>query len=108
MDTSGHLPWKVRSVRLSSRCPDPRGAGIINHESEFATGLLVPAGTPADIIRFLQAQIAQIAALPDVRERLGTLGFDPIGSTSDEFGAWIKAETTKWAPIVRAANVSIN
>ena len=80
MDTSGHLPWKVRSVRLSSRCPDPRGAGIINRESEFATGLLVPAGTPADIIRFLQAQIAQIAALPDVRERLGTLGLIRSGA----------------------------
>jgi tripartite-type tricarboxylate transporter receptor subunit TctC len=49
-----------------------------------------------------------ITALPDVKERLGTLGFDPIGSTSDEFAAWVKAETAKWAPIVRAANVKIN
>jgi tripartite-type tricarboxylate transporter receptor subunit TctC len=108
----GHL--RALAVEGAKRSPLLAGvptlaeAGIINHESEFATGLLVPAGTPADIVRLLQAQIAQITALPDVKERLGTLGFDPIGSTSDEFAAWIKAETAKWAPIVRAANVKIN
>jgi tripartite-type tricarboxylate transporter receptor subunit TctC len=49
-------------------------AGIPNHESEFAAGLLVPAGTPADVIELLHRQIARIMMLPAVKERLAMLG----------------------------------
>jgi tripartite-type tricarboxylate transporter receptor subunit TctC len=47
----------------------------------------------------------RIIALPDVKERLPTLGFEPIGNTPEEFEAQIKAEIEKWARIVRDANV---
>jgi len=49
--------------------------------------------------------MVRIIALPDVKERLPTLGFEPIGSTPEEFEAQIKAEIEKWARIVRDANV---
>ena len=82
-------------------------AGVPDHESEFATGLLVPAGTPQRIIAALQQQIADIVNLPDVRERLATLGFDPVASTPEAFTRWIRSETDKWAPIVRRAGVKV-
>lgn len=46
-------------------------------------------------------------ALAEVKERLATLGFDPIGNSPDEFGAWIKAEVAKWAKVIRAANIKM-
>jgi len=83
-------------------------AGIPNHESEFATGALVPAGTSKHVIDLLHGQIARIMTLSETRARLATLGFDPVASSPDAFTAWIETETAKWAPVVRQANVKIN
>ena len=47
-----------------------------------------------------------LIALPDVKERLPTLGFEPIGNTPEEFEAQIKTDLDKWARIVRDANVT--
>jgi tripartite-type tricarboxylate transporter receptor subunit TctC len=44
-------------------------------------------------------------ALPDVKERLTTLGFDSIASSPEEFGARIRTDTEKWAKVIRAANI---
>ena len=65
----------------------------------------MPAGTSKEIITSLHREMVRIIALPDVKERLPTLGFEPIGSTPEEFEAQIKAEIEKWARIVRDANV---
>ena len=43
-----------------------------------------------------------------MKERLATIGFDPIASTPDEFAVWIKSETAKWTPVVHEANVKID
>ena len=50
-------------------------------------------------------RMVRIIALPDMKERLPALGFEPIGNTPEEFEAQIKAEIEKWARIVRDANV---
>jgi tripartite-type tricarboxylate transporter receptor subunit TctC len=77
-------------------------------EAEFIMGVVVPAGTPREIVELLSSQIATILKLPDVRERLATLGYEPVGSTPDEFAARIKSETDKWSKVVRAANIRID
>jgi tripartite-type tricarboxylate transporter receptor subunit TctC len=66
---------------------------------------LAPAGTPREIIGALRDEIASVLALPDVKERLPALGFEVVGSTSEEFAARIKAETEIWGKVVRAANI---
>ena len=43
--------------------------------------------------------------LPDIRERLMAQGTDPVGSTPDDFGAFMKAETAKWARVIKEANI---
>jgi len=101
----------VRGSKRSPMLPDVptlAEAGIRDHESEFVTGALVPAGTPKDIVDLLHGQIARFMTLPETKARLTTLGFDPIASTPDAFTAWIKAETATWAQVVRAANVKTN
>ena len=80
-------------------------AGAPGQESEIILGVLVPAGTPQDVIDRLHREIVRIVALPDVRERLSALGFEPIASTPGEFADRIRWEIDKWAKVIRAANI---
>jgi len=87
--------------------PTLEEAGVLKQEAGFAGGVLVPAGTPKDIVSQLHRQIAEIVLLPDVRESLAKQGFDPIANTPEEFAAWIKAELIKWGEVVRTTNIKI-
>jgi tripartite-type tricarboxylate transporter receptor subunit TctC len=68
-------------------------------------GLLAPAGTPPDIIQKTQREFARGLATAEVRERLAAIGSDAVGSTPEEFGALLVAETEKWNRVVRGANL---
>jgi tripartite-type tricarboxylate transporter receptor subunit TctC len=68
-------------------------------------GFVSPAGTPKDIVATLNREIVRILAQPDMKERLATLGFDPIGSTPDQFAARIKSELAMWTKVIRAAGI---
>jgi tripartite-type tricarboxylate transporter receptor subunit TctC len=68
-------------------------------------GLLAPAGTPQDIVQKMQRDVARGLAQPDVRERLAGLGADPVGSTPEEFTAWIRSELEKWTRVVKGAGL---
>ena len=70
-------------------------------------GAYAVAGTPKPVLDVLQAQIAKIMALPDIKERIATMGFDPTFSTPDELAAHMRAETDKWSKVVRQANLKI-
>jgi len=80
-------------------------AGAPGQESEIILGVLVPGATPPANIARLHEAIADVIALPDMRERLTALGFDPIGSTPAEFAARIKWEIERWARVIRAAGI---
>ena len=95
---------KTRSAILPE-VPTTTEAGYPDIEGDGWVGVLVPAGTPKEIITTLHREMVRIIALPDMKERLPTLGFEPIGNTPEEFEAQIKAEIEKWARIVRDANV---
>ncbi|MEO8443349.1 MAG: tripartite tricarboxylate transporter substrate-binding protein, partial [Betaproteobacteria bacterium] len=66
-------------------------------------GVLAPAGTPPAIVTRLHDEIIRALKMPDVKERLEYVGFEIVGSTPAAFGAYIKAEITKWAPVVKAS-----
>ncbi len=70
--------------------------------------VVAPAGTPKAIVDLLNGQIAKILKLPDVKERLATLGFEPVGSSPEELAAKIKSEGEKWSKVVREANIQID
>ena len=80
-------------------------AGYPDIEFDNWFGVFVPAGTPSEIITHLNREIAKSMALPDVKERLVALGFDPVGSTPEEFATQIKIELEKWVKVIRAANI---
>jgi tripartite-type tricarboxylate transporter receptor subunit TctC len=100
----------VTSNRRSPELPDvptKEEAGASDWDAGFWGGVLVPAGTPRNIIDVLHSQIVQIMMQPEVKDRLRMLDFEPIGSPPDEFAAWLKSEYAKWGHVVRQANLKI-
>ena len=79
--------------------------GLKGQEAETMQGVLAPAGTPKEIVDLLHREIAAILALPDVKEKVLTLGFEPSGITPDEFAAYIKAEIAKWRKVIADGNI---
>jgi len=69
------------------------------------TSLFAPAGTPPEIVARLQAEVARIVQLPDIRERFARLGIDPVGNSPEALGATLKAEIAKWGAVAKAAGV---
>jgi tripartite-type tricarboxylate transporter receptor subunit TctC len=68
-------------------------------------GRVLPAGTPREVIRRLHGEVVKAMNVPDIREKLVAQGTDPVGSSPDEFGEFMKAETAKWARVIKAANI---
>ena len=81
--------------------------GIKDQDADTLTGLVVPAGTPKEIVTLLQKEIAKAVAQPDVKEKLAALGFVPVANAPEEFGARIKSEIEKWGKVVRDAKLRI-
>ena len=69
--------------------------------------LMVPTGTPRDIVELLNREIATILTLPDVKRRWNPLGLDSVGDTPDEFAANLRTELDKWGNVVAAAHIRI-
>ncbi|MDH4150014.1 MAG: tripartite tricarboxylate transporter substrate binding protein [Betaproteobacteria bacterium] len=83
-------------------------AGVPGYEAVQWYGVLAPAGTPGDIISKLHAGVVRAVQNPEVRKRLMNDGAEPVGSSPAEFAAYIKAETDKWAKVIKAAGIDPN
>jgi tripartite-type tricarboxylate transporter receptor subunit TctC len=88
--------------------PTMNEAGVKGYESATWYGVLAPAKTPRDVVTKLNAEIVAILRQPDVHDRLSKEGADPVGSTPEEFSAYMKTEIAKWAKVIRAAGIQAN
>jgi tripartite-type tricarboxylate transporter receptor subunit TctC len=68
-------------------------------------GMVVPAGTPAEIVARLNTELLRAMKHPETAERLIAQGTDPAGTSPAAFGAFMRAETAKWAQVIKAANI---
>ncbi|MGE0629632.1 MAG: Bug family tripartite tricarboxylate transporter substrate binding protein [Hyphomicrobiaceae bacterium] len=75
-------------------------------EAGFWLGFLAPAGTPPAVIDKLNAAVSQTLALPAVRDRLATLGFEPVGGSAQAFTRRLSADQTRWASIIKEARIT--
>ena len=106
----------LRALALASSTRSPlfpdlptlEEAGVPNHEVAFWVGLLVPAGTPSSRIDALHQHIINVQSLAEVKERFASIGFEPVGSTPDEFAAHLKRESAEWARVVREGRINID
>ena len=96
-----------RSVALPE-VPTFAESGLPGYDASSWNGISVPAGTPRVIVDKLAVEISKIMKTPGVLDRLAADGPIPIGSTPDEFTAFIKAEQAKWGRVVKSANLKID
>lgn len=80
----------------------------IDYETGTWFGVLVPAGTPREIITGLNEEIVRILRLPDVQERIAGEGAEPVGNSPAEFQAFIKNEAAKLGKVVRTSKITVN
>ncbi len=102
----------VTSVDVSPLAPDlptiAQSAGLQGYEVKEWYGILAPAGTPMAVINKLNAEIARLLQDSTVRDRLTTLGFEPVRNSPAQFAALIKSDIAKWEKVVRTAGVRID
>jgi Tripartite tricarboxylate transporter family receptor len=75
-------------------------AGYPDIEGDSWVGVLVPAGTPKDIIKMLNREISNSLAEPIIKERLETLGLEPVGTTPEQFAKQIQFEVENWGKVI--------
>ncbi len=98
----------VTSAKRSQSLPDLptiAEAGVKGYEVSTWYGVLAPARTSRAIVTKLHGEIVKLLAVADTKEKLLAQGFEPIGSTPEEFGAYIKSEIAKWAKVIKTAKI---
>jgi len=80
-------------------------AGVPGYESVQWFGVLAPTGTPREIVGRLHGEIVRLLQVADIRGRLSGDGADPVGSSPEEFATFLRAETVKWAKVVKDAGI---
>lgn len=107
---------KVRAVGLAtakptSALPDVAPiaqSGVPGFDSSSWGGILAPAGTPKDVVSKLHEGVVKVLKMQEVQQKLDALGAEVIASTPEQFGAYIKTETDKWAGVVKASGAVAN
>ena len=86
--------------------PTVAESGFPGYEVSTWYSILAPTGTPADVIDRLNHELLRVVALPEVRERLVSIGMVPETSTPQQLANNIRAEVARWGPIIKAAGIS--
>src|SRR4051812_33811284 len=90
---------------LLPNVPTVAESGVPGYELTNWFGLVVPAATPRDLVNRLYGDVSKALTHGDVREKLQAMGADVVGSSPDQFAAFMRAETAKWAKVVKQANI---
>jgi tripartite-type tricarboxylate transporter receptor subunit TctC len=80
---------------------------IPNYEANAWFGIMAPASTPREIVSRLNSEFMKILRTPETREKLTQQGFEAVGNSSEEYAAFLKKETEKWAEVVRIAGIKV-
>jgi len=94
-----------KRVAAAPDIPTVAESGMTGFEFVSWYGLWGPKGLPAEVAAKLHGEVVKALAQPDIKERLGTLGFETIGSTAVEFATFIDEESAKYERIIREAGI---
>jgi tripartite-type tricarboxylate transporter receptor subunit TctC len=101
----------VTGAKRSSSLPDlptVSEAGLSGFEAVSWGGVMGPAGLPPEIVNRLNSEIVRILKLPDVAEKLSSLGAEIVGSTPEAFATYLKAEIGKWGKVAHDNNIKLD
>jgi tripartite-type tricarboxylate transporter receptor subunit TctC len=99
----------VTSSKRSAAAPDlptvAEATGLAGYEASTWQGFVLPAATPRAIVQRLSDESVKVLAMSDVRERLRDQGYETVGSSPAEFGAYIKSELVKWTKVIKTGGI---
>ena len=106
---------KVRAIAVSTRdrfpplpnLPTVAESGVKGFDGSSWQGVVMPANTPRDMILKVNAELAKMLKSPDMKEKILQQGGIASGSSPEEFTAFLKMETDKWAKVAKAAKVRV-
>jgi tripartite-type tricarboxylate transporter receptor subunit TctC len=104
---------KLRAIAMTGAVRSPAApdiptmaeSGLPGFVASTGFGLLAPAKTPREIINKIHGELVKALRVPMVRERLASMGADPVGSTPDEYDVFIRSEVAKWIKVVTEAGI---
>ena len=108
-----HKAGRIRILAFTSperfapmpEIPTVQEAGFPGFDSTQWLGLLAPRGTSADIVNRVHAETVKALALADVRERLTQAALQPVGSTPQQFAAFIRADVDRWSKLAQELGI---
>jgi tripartite-type tricarboxylate transporter receptor subunit TctC len=80
-------------------------AGLPNYKFQSWFGILAPARTPDAIVRALNRELVRIIRLPDTIKLFTELGIEPLGTSPEEYGKYLREEIMRWSDVMRAHNI---
>jgi tripartite-type tricarboxylate transporter receptor subunit TctC len=106
---------KIRAIAVASSArqaalpdtPTFAEAGLRDFEIDNFTGLVGPAGMPAEAVAKVHAAAVKALATPLVRERFASLGVQPVGNTPEQFAAVIREDLARWSKVIKAAGIKV-
>ena len=98
----------AKRTALMPEVPTVNEGGLQGFDLSTWWGLVAPAGVAREVITRLHGETVKALQLPDVKERLAQNGADPVGNSPEEFAAFIRNERSKYARIVKGANIKLD
>jgi tripartite-type tricarboxylate transporter receptor subunit TctC len=106
---------KIRAIAVAARerqqtlpdTPTFAEAGLRDFVIDNITGIVGPAGLASDIVGKIHGAAVKALATPNVRERFGSLGMQPVGNSPAEFGAFIREDLARWEKVIKQAGIKV-
>ena len=104
---------KLKGIAVSSKTrshfapeiPTVDEAGVPGYEVGVWFGVLTVAGTPPDIVKRLNTEMAKILTSPEIKDRISKSGVDVVAGPPEQFSAFLKSEVARWAKVIQDANI---
>jgi len=98
----------ARRSAFAPELPTVAESGLPGFDVFGWNGLLAPAGTPAAVVAKLHGETVRALQNPEVRERIATFGFEPVGNSPADFGEFVKADIARWARVVKESGARVD
>ena len=111
MDSGKVRPLAVTTKERTKRLPNVptiAESGWADYDASAWYGFAVPKGTPPEIVKTLREATVEVINSPQVVPRLELEGAEPVGNTPEEFAAFMKAESARWAALIKKAGLGLD